>query len=60
MTAFSRGSTGMSSAAYGSDFIVDLMRAFDVEYARLQPRRDLQVAARFHRELRRRWASSYD
>ena len=37
MTAFSRGSTGMSPAAYGSDFIVDLMRAFDVEYAACNP-----------------------
>ena len=37
MTAFSRGSTGMSPAGYGSDFIVDLMRAFDVEYAACNP-----------------------
>ena len=37
MTAFNRGSTEMSPAAYGSDFIVDLMRAFDVEYAACNP-----------------------
>ena len=37
MTAFSRGSAAMSSAAYGSDFIVDMMRAFDVEYAACNP-----------------------
>ena len=32
-----RGSTRQSAAAYGSDVIVDMLRAFDIEYAALNP-----------------------
>ena len=37
MARNTRGSTLSSTAAYGSDIIVDLMRAFDIEYAALNP-----------------------